>query len=162
MQQIATVFERMDNRRRIVLGLAVLAVLVSLWTLFRMATAPTMTLLYAGLEPGAAGEVVRSLEQRGVAYDVRGGSVFVDSTQRDELRLTLASEGLPANGGKGYELLDALNGFGTTSQMFDAAYWRAKEGELARTIVASRHITQARVHIANADSSPFSPEKSRA
>ena len=27
--------------------------------------------------------------------------------------------------------------FSTTSQIFDAAYWRAKEGELARTILAS-------------------------
>jgi flagellar M-ring protein FliF len=39
--------------------------------------------------------------------------------------------------------------------MFDAAYWRAKEGELARTIVVSPLISQARVHIANASSNPF-------
>ncbi|EBA17069.1 flagellar M-ring protein FliF [Roseobacter sp. SK209-2-6] len=114
-----------------------------------------MRLLYAGLESGSAGDVVRSLEQRGTPYEVRGGSIYVPSDQRDELRLTLASEGLPANGGKGYELLDSLSGFGTTSQMFDAAYWRAKEGELARTIVGSPHISQARVHIANTGSNPF-------
>jgi flagellar M-ring protein FliF len=79
----------------------------------------------------------------------------VDSQQRDELRLTLASEGLPSNTNKGYELLDSLTGFGTTSQMFDAAYWRAKEGELARTIVSSPHIAMARVHIASTGSNPF-------
>ncbi|MCB1340319.1 MAG: flagellar M-ring protein FliF, partial [Pseudooceanicola sp.] len=45
--------------------------------------------------------------------------------------------------------------FGTTSQMFDAAYWRAKEGELARTILASPFVSQARVHIANTGSNPF-------
>ena len=56
-----------------------------------------MTLLYAGLENGAAGEVVRSLEQRGIPFEVRGGSIFVDAQDRDQLRLTLASEGLPAN-----------------------------------------------------------------
>jgi flagellar M-ring protein FliF len=114
-----------------------------------------MTLLYAGLENGAAGEVVRALEQRGAAFEVRGGSIFVDSSQRDELRMTLASEGLPSSSSKGYELLDSLSGFGTTSQMFDAAYWRAKEGELARTIVSSPHISMARVHIASAGSNPF-------
>ena len=69
--------------------------------------------------------------------------------------MTLASEGLPANNNRGYELLDSLSGFGTTSQMFDAAYWRAKEGELARTIVGSPHISSARVHIANTGSNPF-------
>ena len=31
--------------------------------------------------------------------------------------------------------------------MFDAAYWRAKEGELARTILSSPQIRTARVHI---------------
>jgi len=86
---------------------------------------------------------------------VRGGSIYVPVEQRDELRMTLASEGLPANNNRGYELLDSLSGFGTTSQMFDAAYWRAKEGELARTIVASPYVTQARVHIANTGSNPF-------
>ncbi|MEP1942247.1 MAG: flagellar basal-body MS-ring/collar protein FliF, partial [Sulfitobacter sp.] len=96
-----------------------------------------------------------ALEQRGVVFDVRGGSIFVDSKQRDQLRLTMASEGLPANGNRGYELLDQLTGFGTTSQMFDAAYWRAKEGELARTIVANPAIAMARVHIASTGSNPF-------
>ena len=39
--------------------------------------------------------------------------------------------------------------------MFDAAYWRAKEGELARTIVSSPHVSSARVHIATTGSNPF-------
>ncbi|MFN3605819.1 MAG: flagellar M-ring protein FliF C-terminal domain-containing protein, partial [Cypionkella sp.] len=41
------------------------------------------------------------------------------------------------------------------SQMFDAAYWRAKEGELARTILANSQVKSARVHIAQAPSQPF-------
>jgi flagellar M-ring protein FliF len=128
---------------------------MAILTMSRMAAAPSMTLLYAGLESGAAGDVVRVLEQRDVAFEVRGGSIFVDSRKRDELRLTLASEGLPSNSNRGYELLDSLTGFGTTSQMFDAAYWRAKEGELARTIISSPHISMARVHIATTGSNPF-------
>lgn len=155
MQQIRTVWAGLDRRKQIIVIAATVAMFLSVLALSRVATAPTMQLLYAGLESGSAGEVVRGLEQRGVAYEIRGGSIYVPSAQRDELRMTLASEGLPANGGKGYELLDSLSGFGTTSQMFDAAYWRAKEGELARTIVAGPHISQARVHIANTASSPF-------
>ena len=156
VQQIRTIWASLDPRRRIIIILATVAVFASVLALSRMASAPSMTLLYAGLENGAAGDVVQALEQRGAAYEVRGGSIFVEGSQRDELRMTLASEGLPSSGGRGYELLDTLNGFGTTSQMFDAAYWRAKEGELARTIVSSRHISQARVHIANSAASAFS------
>lgn len=155
MQQLLNVWMSLDIRRQIIVVTATVAVFLAVLAMSRIATAPSMTLLYAGLENGAAGDVVRSLEQRGVAFEVRGGSIFVDSQNRDELRMTLASEGLPANSSRGYELLDNLSGFGTTSQMFDAAYWRAKEGELARTIVSSPHVSMARVHIASTGSNPF-------
>lgn len=153
--QIQNVWSSLDVRRRIIVGLATGAVFAAILTMSRMAAEPSLTLLYSGLESGPAGEVVQALEQRGVVYEVRGGAIFVESAQRDELRMTLASQGLPTNSIRGYELLDSLTGFGTTSQMFDAAYWRAKEGELARTIVASPLILSARVHIANVGSNPF-------
>lgn len=106
--------------------------------------------LYSGLEQQAAGKVIAALDQQGAKYQIKGGSIFVEGTERDQLRMTLAAEGLPDNGAMGYELLDSLSGFSTTSQMFDAAYWRAKEGELARTILANPQISQARVHISSA------------
>ena len=155
MQNIATLWTALDLRKRIIVGLAALTMFAAVLGLSRMATTPNLTLLYAGLESGPAGEVVRALEQRGVRYEVRGDAILVESTRRDTLRMTLASEGLPTNSSQGYELLDGLSGFGTTSQMFDAAYWRAKEGELARTIVANPSIANARVHIANTGSNPF-------
>ncbi len=155
MQQIRNVWASLDTRKQIMVVAAIMAMLVSVLTLSRMVNSPTLTLLYAGLEEQTAGETVRALEGMNVPFDVRGGSIFVPANRRDELRMVLAAEGLPSNGARGYELLDSLSGFGTTSQMFDAAYWRAKEGELARTIVTSSFVAQARVHIANADSNPF-------
>ncbi|WP_366914893.1 flagellar basal-body MS-ring/collar protein FliF [uncultured Lentibacter sp.] len=148
-------FASTDLRRKIIAGLAAAAMFAAILAMTNLASKPSMTLLYSGLETSQAGEVVQALESRGVAYDVRGGSIFVEAAQRDALRMTLASEGLPTNNTKGYELLDTLNGFGTTAQMFDAAYWRAKEGELARTIAASPLISTARVHIANSSRNPF-------
>src|SRR6056297_3258319 len=152
-----TLWQSLDMRRRVIVGVATLAMFWAVLALARMASEPSLTLLYAGLENGAAGEVVAALEQRGVAHEVRGTSIFVDSTQRDALRMTLAGEGLPTSSSRGYEILDGLSGFGTTSQMFDAAYWRAKEGELARTIASSPRIRGARVHLANPGSDPFQP-----
>ncbi|NRB18661.1 MAG: flagellar M-ring protein FliF [Rhodobacteraceae bacterium] len=155
MQQIKNVWAGLDTRKRLIIVGSTVIMILSVLAMSRVANTPTMKLLYAGLDSASAGQVVQSLEQRGTEYQVRGGSIYVPVDQRDELRMTLASEGLPANGSRGYELLDSLSGFGTTSQMFDAAYWRAKEGELARTVVASPHISQARVHIANTGSNPF-------
>lgn len=155
LQNLVSLWMSFDARRRIVIIGATLAVFLAIAGLARMAGTPGLGLLYAGLDGAAAGEVVAALDQRGVTYEVRGDSIYVDSTQRDSLRMTLASEGLPAMGAAGYELLDGLSGFGTTSQMFDAAYLRAKEGELARTILANPQIKAARVHIAEAPTQVF-------
>jgi flagellar M-ring protein FliF len=145
----------MSPLQRLVVALSVLAATAAFVGVFRLATQPGMALLYSGLDPAAAGEVVQALEQEGAIFEVRGGAIFVETGRRDSLRMTLAAEGKPSNGPGGYELLDSLSGFGTTSQMFDAAYWRAKEGELARTIASSPLVRSARVHIANANARPF-------
>ena len=155
MQQLSLYWMALETRRKALLLGGVAALIVTLIILSRLATAPSYVLLYSGLEPTAAGEVIAALEARGVPHSVRGDAIFVDQAHRDELRMSLAGEGLPANGAAGYELLDSLSGFGTTSQMFDAAYWRAKEGELARTILASPRIRAARVHLANPGNDPF-------
>jgi len=155
VEQVLSVWNALNVGRRLVVGLATMAVFAAVLSLARMASQPSMALLYAGLDPQAAAAVVAALEGQGAAYEVRGGALFVEAAQRDALRMALAGEGLPATGAGGYEILDALTGFGTTAQMFDAAYWRAKEGELARTITASPHVRTARVHIANPASRPF-------
>ncbi|WP_218133387.1 flagellar basal-body MS-ring/collar protein FliF [Albimonas donghaensis] len=150
----------MDGRRRLIVALAGLAAVIAVWGLASVATRPALGLLYAGLDPSAAGGVVSALEARGVAYEVRGDSIYVEEGQRDALRLALAADGQPQTGAAGYELLDGLSGFGTTAQMFDAAYWRAKEGELARTLLAIPQVRRARVHIANPVRRPFEPSGS--
>lgn len=148
MQNVSLIWMSLDRRKQaLVIGGAV-ALLTVIVILTRLAAQPPQALLYAGLDASAAGDVITALEARGATYSVRGDAIYVDHSLRDELRMSLASEGLPSNSGTGYELLDQLSAFGTTSQMFDAAYWRAKEGELARTILASPHLAAARVHIA--------------
>lgn len=149
MQQLLSVWSVLDIRKRAIVIAATLAMFAAILGLSRMASRTDMALLYAGLDAASAGGVIKSLEASGAAYEVRGGAIFVDSARRDELRLTMAAEGLPANSTQGYEILDNLSGFGTTSQMFNAAYWRAKEGELARTIIANPLIQNARVHLGN-------------
>jgi len=149
------VWTGLTPRKRVIVIVATVAMFAAVLALSRVASSPRMALLYSGLDAAAAGDVVRALDQAGVAYEIKGSAIYADSSQRDSLRMRLASEGLPANGPAGYELLDGLSGFGTTSQMFDAAYWRAKEGELARTILANPQFRSARVHVATPSSRPF-------
>ena len=159
LEQLLSVWNALELRRKIIVVAATVGVFLAVVGLARIATAPGMSLLYAGLEGAQAGDVITALDQRGLRYEVRGDAIYVESTVRDETRMALAAQGLPANSSTGYELLDGLTGFGTTAQMFDAAYWRAKEGELARTIMAGSHIRFARVHIAQGGTQPFRREQ---
>ena len=160
MENLTTAWQGQDKRRLAILAGATLLAFLAVFFLTRLATAPRMELLFAQLESSAASEVVASLDARGIDYDIRGDAIYVDGALRDALRMQLAGEGLPRMDGTGYEVLDGLSGFGTTSQMFDAAYWRAREGELTRTILASPGVKLARVHLATADSSPFARDRS--
>ncbi|MCJ8140546.1 flagellar basal-body MS-ring/collar protein FliF [Falsirhodobacter halotolerans] len=155
MQNVLALWSAMTMARRAMVVGATVAMFGAVLLLSRAASTPDMALLYSGLDPAAAGEVVAALDQAKATYDVQGDSIRVAAADRDRLRMMLAGQNLPAAGSGGYELLDGLSGFGTTSQMFDAAYLRAKEGELARTILAMPGIRAARVHIAQGTGQPF-------
>lgn len=134
-------------QRQIMLGIAVLGVLGAMTFLVRGTMQPSMSLLYSGLDPVRAGEVINELDQLDVAYEIRGEAIFIAQNVRDKTRFALARDGLPRQSIQGYELLDSVNGFSVTSEMYNAAYWRAKEGELTRTILTTPGVDSARVHI---------------
>lgn len=134
-------------QRQIILGVTVLGVLAAMTFLVRGTMKEPMSLLYSGLDPVRAGEVINELEQIGVSYDIRGEAIFIPANVRDKTRFALARDGLPRQTVQGYELLDDVNGFSVTSEMYNAAYWRAKEGELTRTILTTPGVDSARVHI---------------
>lgn len=140
-------FRGLPLQRQMVLIGAVMAVVFAMTFLVRGTMQPPMALLYSGLDPAHAGEVIQELEQRGVTYEIKGEAIFIASGERDAVRFALAQQGLPKQSVQGYELLDDINGFSVTSEMYNAAYWRAKEGELTRTILATPGVTAARVHI---------------
>ena len=70
MQNLVSVWSALDLRRRVVIVLATVAMFAAVIGLSRMATAPQMSLLYSGLDPAAAGEVVAALEQRGQRVEI--------------------------------------------------------------------------------------------
>ena len=156
MQGIVSVWAALPAAKKVFLIGAAVATIFAFSLLARTASAPSMALLYAGLDPSAAGEVLAILETMDVETDVRGDAIYVTASRRDSVRMTLAREGQPRQGQAGYELLEDLNGFSTTSDIFDATYWRAKEGELARTILSSPGVRTARVHIARDRAGAFS------
>lgn len=161
LQKLTETAGSLTLRQKLVAGTG--AVALSAITVFML----TMTgdrdeaLLYAGLDPQAAGELIAALDAESVTYSVNGSGIYVSAAERDRLRLMLAQQNLPAPKAQGYELLDQLDGFSTTSQMFSATYWRAKEGEIARTLMTMPGVQAARVHIGTGEASTFARRSSQ-
>ena len=95
MDRLLQTWRALDVRRRVILVGAGVLTLVAVLSLAQMATRPSMALLYSGLDPATAGEVVGALEQMNVASEVRGDAIYVPADARDRVRLALARQNLP-------------------------------------------------------------------
>lgn len=126
----------------------------------RLAT-PGMTLLYSGLDPADSGQIVQRMDTQRIPYELRGdgSQIYVPQDQVAKLRLSLASEGIPAGGSIGYEIFDRADALGTTNFVQQINQIRALEGELARTIRSIHQVRSARVHLVMPKRELFSRDK---
>lgn len=148
-KQASNLFGRLDARHRLVIFVALFAVVAgSLFVTFDPRQ-PEFRVLFSRLEPEDAAEIAAELEAGNIPFQVRsGGSVLeVPADRVDELRLAMSAKGLPGHAGVGFELFDE-QAFGTSSFVEEVNYRRAMSGELARTISSMDSIEQARVHVA--------------
>jgi len=110
---------------------------------------PGYKLLYSNLSDRDGGAVVQALQQMNVPYKFSdgGGVIYVPGDQVHDVRLRLASQGLPRGGTVGFELLENQK-FGLTQFQEQVNYQRALEGELSRSVQALSAVQAARVHLA--------------
>ena len=137
------------RQRYMIIGGIVAVVIAILGVSFWYGSKPDMVPLYTNLETKDAGDVVNSLKESGVEYTVdenkTGTTIFVPATQVHDVRLELATNGLP-RGNKGFELFDDSK-LGVTEFQNKVNYLQALQGELTRTIEQIDNVQKARVHI---------------
>lgn len=141
---------------RMVLAITVLVgAALAGWISYRAANVP-YGVLYAQLDRDDASALVAKLRELKVPYriEAEGATVLVPQTRVHELRLDLASAGLPRGGGVGFESFDRMR-LGATEFEQHVLYRRALEGELARTISALGAVQTARVHLVLPERSVF-------
>lgn len=147
MEQIKQLFDNLSWRQKLSLAGAVLAVALGLWLFVRHSHESDFKPLFSGLAPEDAGQVIARLKESNVEYRVgENGSLLVPSARVAELRLQLASAGLPKTGRIGFELFDKTS-FGQTEFAEQVNYRRALEGELERSIAALTEVETARIHL---------------
>ncbi|ACC72102.1 flagellar basal-body MS-ring/collar protein FliF [Paraburkholderia phymatum] len=138
---------RGNPRAPLIFAVAVLIAVVAglvLWS-----RAPDYKVLYSNVSDQDGGAIVAALQQANVPYKFSeaGGAILIPADQVHEMRLRLASQGLPKSGSVGFELMDNQK-FGISQFAEQINYQRALEGELQRTIESISTVKTARVHLA--------------
>lgn len=138
--------------QKLLFGSLTAATLAALVAVALWAQQPSWATLYAGLNDKDAGAIVEQLKEARTPYELQsfkgGTAVRVPADSVHDLRLQMAAQGLPREGGVvGFELFDK-DTMGLTSNLFDLNYQRALEGELSRTIMQLEGVERARVHLA--------------
>lgn len=156
MNQLRKLLASLTLRQRITIGAAALAVAGGLYLLARWNEERNFRPLFTSLGAEDAGSVVQKLRETGVSYriDETGGTVRIPAEKVAEVRLQMASAGLPKTGRIGFELFDKTN-FGITDFTEQVNYRRALEGELERSVRSLSEVDEARVHVSLPKDSVF-------
>ena len=146
--QLSAFWTNLSGAKRFALIAAVMTVLAGVLLVAGVGSKINYGYLYTDLNPDDAGSIVEKLKERKIPYEVSGGgtSIMVPQEQVHELRLSLASEGLPRGGGVGFEVFDKTD-LGATEFEQQVKLRRALEGELARSISTLEGVKGARVHL---------------
>ena len=139
LKRIIEPFMALAPGKRLLVGGVVLACVAAFALLIMLANRTDYRPLFTNLASEDAGEIVKKLKEAKTPYQITpdGKGIMVPSDRVYELRLSLASEGLPQGGGVGFEIFDRKN-FGMTEFVQKLNYQRALQGELARTITQDR------------------------
>lgn len=134
----------------------VVAVVLGLLFVTRLAGAAKFAPLFTDLAASDAAAITEQLDTEGIPYELAdgGSTIMVPSEQVYSARLKVAAEGIPGDSEVGYGVLDDQ---GLTTSEFGqrVGFQRAMEGELSKTIEALDVVETATVHLALPDENAF-------
>lgn len=160
LKKISEPFLALSPKKRIIVGSVVCLSILVFTLLIMVANRTDYRPLFSNLSGEDAGEIVKKLKEQKIPYRIEsdGKAISVPSDKVYDLRLSLASDGLPQGSGVGFEIFDRKN-FGMTEFVQKLNYQRALQGELSRTISQISGVDQARVHIALPEKSLFKDDE---
>lgn len=140
---------QLSNQRKLGLMFGIAAIIALVAGSWMWSQTPDYRVLYSNLSDRDGGSVIDSLQQMNVPYKMAdgGGAILVPSSQVYEMRLRLASQGLPKGSVVGFELMDGQK-LGMSQFQEQVNYQRALEGEITRSIQSLSAVQAARVHLA--------------
>lgn len=158
LQRLST----LDRAQRMRLGVGVVLLVAAAIAAVVLGRQPDYKVLFSNLSDKDGGAIVAQLSQMNVPYKHAdgGGAILVPSDRVHDVRLRLASQGLPKGSVSGFELMEA-NRFGMTQFQERLNFQRGLEGELTRSIQALSSVQSARVHLALPNQNGFFREQQK-
>ncbi len=152
----------MPMRSKLSLGLGIAALAATLLAMTLWSSQGDYKVLYANLSDKDGGAIIAQLSQMNVPYkhSEGGAAILVPAAQVHDLRLKLATAGLPKGSVTGYELMDNAR-FGQTQFQERLTFQRGLEGELTRSITSMAAVQNARVHLALPNQNGFFREQQK-
>ncbi len=159
-RQLSAFWSGLSGAQRFAFASIMLITLGAGALLVNVANEANYAVLYAQLSPEDAANIVDELSAAQVPFKVThaGTTVQVPLERLYDLRLELASKGMPSSGPIGFEIFDG-NGLGMTPFQQRVHFRRALEGELSRTIARLAPVQSARVHISLPEKAVFKRDK---
>jgi len=160
LSAIINIFNKLSLQQKVVIGVTVGITAALFIVLFSFLNQPNYTPLYTNLAQDDASKIVDQLTTQKIPYEIgdNGKTISVPKDKVYEIRLSLASKGIPSSGVVGYEIFDKST-MGMSDFMQKLNYKRALEGELAKTIMEIDGVQGARVHIVIPQKSVFKDEQ---
>ncbi|MCB0338670.1 MAG: hypothetical protein KDD53_03650, partial [Bdellovibrionales bacterium] len=109
LAQLTASFMKLPLSQKIIFPLLIVACVVGITYVSRWATEPEFVTLYQDMSPADGAAVIERLKEQKVRYKIKddGGTIQISPPEMlHELRISLASEGLPKGGKIGYEIFD--------------------------------------------------------
>lgn len=155
-------FGRLNSQQKILLAVALAAIIAILVGTYLWSKQPDYRVLFSNISEKDGGAIITALDQANVPYRFSEGgtAILVPNEKVHEIRLRLASQGLPRGGAVGFELVENQK-FGTSQFVEQINFQRALEGELSRTIQSISAVESARVHLALPKPSVFVREEQK-
>ena len=152
----------MPMRSKLSLGLGIAALAATVLAMTLWSSQGDYKVLYANLSDKDGGAIIAQLSQMNVPYkhSEGGAAILVPAAQVHDLRLKLATAGLPKGSVNGYELMDNAR-FGQTQFQERLTFQRGLEGELTRSITSMAAVQNARVHLALPNQNGFFREQQK-
>lgn len=130
------------------IGLPVLLVVILAASTYFF-TKENLVPLYSNLSPSETGQIKETLDSRGITSEIKdnGQTIFVPDTVVDELKVDLASKGIPDSGTIDYEFFGSNSNFSMTENEFNVVKLEAMQNELANLMKEIDGINNAKVMI---------------